>query len=1171
MEQHTSIQGPQTLPDDLNFRILKSIGLDTIIQTGSQQWTDYNEHDPGITILENLSLAVTDLSYRTTFPIEDILSIKTNNSNQHQFYPDQFHTAANILTTSPITANDLRKSLCDIKDIDNAWVKPLTLQDTPFKGLYDLILNPSEDLQAVTEPYHLFITELTDNQTNILTANLNILRKIPSGKTVLITKEFTTLLAYLWNISPSLIEQLEDSLNAFFAVIPELLPEFIIHLEVFEQPQTPHSNSREQRKNSLSKLLHKLFFNSRITDDQWIPIGLRTVLERIFNATTKHQFIINQIKSCCSSSRLLSQDLNQIILREPIKVLFDLDFTLSPEAIPENTIADILIKLKSYLSETINFISLDEMNERHNGDVNATFNGPSLSHGFIDDKSLSPLRYSLNSSDLSNLALHTPGVLQVNRLRFALTSKGTTPGVSEWTDQLIIPIQFLSVLGPIDNNIYSTHIDKKELSKQFESKLHSIQAAKLTPKIRDLPIPTGKYRNPSYYNSIQEDFPRLYELQPHGPASPTPTRSRIGEIHQLQAYLLIFDQILADYLEQLANIGQLYSWSTEVTSTRFFKGLENTVHQLSDLVDIKEYNKLTPLFRESQEVFVNRRNTFLKKMLSRLGRDLSSDLNSLYPNPNQAHLQLEQSRKILASYDTLSSGRGTGNHFETHQPSGLAQWIYDLLGFKTLSHQDKLFLAMFSQADLKDLATSIPWMPLYSLSTQDNTPLDFKQIMLLGQNPKNYKLDRNNQPISPEEEKLWFSWKLTPYSLKKDENLANLPSQGKEQIIVSKYKGTYIFRIFNQDAICSLNLTSLQLTDVYYPLQELDKLLLPYWENSNIPNETEHEIIDLIVYIVQFTHRLVLSGPLSDGSYSKPCQLNQAFSGDDTSKPVIDNIIELLKRYDKLSEQLTVVEHTLLRPSPEKLSYHISLLDKNDQIWATSKANSKLSSLQQISPEGQQSIHWQTICTSTNSTSNYITSCSPPYTVVKQSTVTESPHINFSVIEDNGVNIEITYGTQDNLVQLVSTKSFDSEESALETIKDWMCSMASQQNNEQLSWITQLSSDELTSIRETTSLPSYIQSDPYSFVTTVVLPDWPTRFQDSAFKENLERIIRQESPSHLFINIIWVEHSWHQKFKDLYTTWLEVYNDSETRSSTLSSISKPLLEMILQRSYPRSK
>ena len=120
MEQHTSIQGPQTLPDDLNFRILKSIGLDTIIQTGSQQWTDYNEHDPGITILENLSLAVTDLSYRTTFPIEDILSIKPNNSNQHQFYPDQFHTAANILTTCPITANDLRKSLCDIKDIDNA-------------------------------------------------------------------------------------------------------------------------------------------------------------------------------------------------------------------------------------------------------------------------------------------------------------------------------------------------------------------------------------------------------------------------------------------------------------------------------------------------------------------------------------------------------------------------------------------------------------------------------------------------------------------------------------------------------------------------------------------------------------------------------------------------------------------------------------------------------------------------------------------------------------------------------------------------------------------------------------------------------------------------------------------------------------------------------------------
>ena len=88
-QQHTTIDGPTTLPEALNFQVLKELGLETIIQTGSQQWTDYNEHDPGITILEILTLAATDLSYRTTFSIEDILTTKTNTSTGPEYFPDQ--------------------------------------------------------------------------------------------------------------------------------------------------------------------------------------------------------------------------------------------------------------------------------------------------------------------------------------------------------------------------------------------------------------------------------------------------------------------------------------------------------------------------------------------------------------------------------------------------------------------------------------------------------------------------------------------------------------------------------------------------------------------------------------------------------------------------------------------------------------------------------------------------------------------------------------------------------------------------------------------------------------------------------------------------------------------------------------------------------------------------
>ena len=57
-----------------DYQLLRSYGLDYIQKLGGKLWTDYNIHDPGITILELLCYALTDLGYRTAFPIQDILT-----------------------------------------------------------------------------------------------------------------------------------------------------------------------------------------------------------------------------------------------------------------------------------------------------------------------------------------------------------------------------------------------------------------------------------------------------------------------------------------------------------------------------------------------------------------------------------------------------------------------------------------------------------------------------------------------------------------------------------------------------------------------------------------------------------------------------------------------------------------------------------------------------------------------------------------------------------------------------------------------------------------------------------------------------------------------------------------------------------------------------------------
>ena len=50
-----------------DYRLLRAQGMDYIQCLSSKVWTDHNLHDPGITTLEVLCYALTDLAYRTAF------------------------------------------------------------------------------------------------------------------------------------------------------------------------------------------------------------------------------------------------------------------------------------------------------------------------------------------------------------------------------------------------------------------------------------------------------------------------------------------------------------------------------------------------------------------------------------------------------------------------------------------------------------------------------------------------------------------------------------------------------------------------------------------------------------------------------------------------------------------------------------------------------------------------------------------------------------------------------------------------------------------------------------------------------------------------------------------------------------------------------------------------
>ena len=103
----------------MDYAFLRAEGLKWIERYGSDLWTDYNTHDPGITIMELLSYAITDLGYRTSFPLKDLLSTEKNNKRN---FKSQFYSARKILPTRPVSEIDLRKLFISADGVKNAWL-----------------------------------------------------------------------------------------------------------------------------------------------------------------------------------------------------------------------------------------------------------------------------------------------------------------------------------------------------------------------------------------------------------------------------------------------------------------------------------------------------------------------------------------------------------------------------------------------------------------------------------------------------------------------------------------------------------------------------------------------------------------------------------------------------------------------------------------------------------------------------------------------------------------------------------------------------------------------------------------------------------------------------------------------------------------------------------------
>ncbi|HEX5791953.1 MAG TPA: hypothetical protein VFY01_01665 [Rheinheimera sp.] len=93
-----------------NFNRLKQQGLADIVRLAGKRWTDYNLHDPGITLLEQLCFSLTELQYRCDFAISELLS-KADGTVDYAALG--LVAPQLILSSRPTTAADYRRYLLD--------------------------------------------------------------------------------------------------------------------------------------------------------------------------------------------------------------------------------------------------------------------------------------------------------------------------------------------------------------------------------------------------------------------------------------------------------------------------------------------------------------------------------------------------------------------------------------------------------------------------------------------------------------------------------------------------------------------------------------------------------------------------------------------------------------------------------------------------------------------------------------------------------------------------------------------------------------------------------------------------------------------------------------------------------------------------------------------------
>ena len=128
-----AIETDQVIDPDFDLVALREKGISLIQQYSGTTWTDHNIHDPGITILEQICLALADITFQTEQVIEA-------SSNSAAFVNSPYFDISLARNTNPlITFKDFTDKILEFDGIYKVYFIP-SISHPCVNGIYDIIV-----------------------------------------------------------------------------------------------------------------------------------------------------------------------------------------------------------------------------------------------------------------------------------------------------------------------------------------------------------------------------------------------------------------------------------------------------------------------------------------------------------------------------------------------------------------------------------------------------------------------------------------------------------------------------------------------------------------------------------------------------------------------------------------------------------------------------------------------------------------------------------------------------------------------------------------------------------------------------------------------------------------------------------------------------------------------